>query len=124
MVKVLVQLVVIVLVAAVLLASGCTDYGSKSDSGASINDTKKDEINEVSIKNFEFQPQNIRILAGDSVTWNNDDSVTHTVTSDNDEFDSGNLGPGDSYTHIFEEPGNYSYSCKLHPTMVGTVTVE
>jgi len=79
-----------------------------------------------------FNPNPININAGDSVTWtNSDNDIHHTVTSGSDEgpsigqeFDSGTLGEGQSFTHKFENPGTYEYFCSIHPSMVGEVIVK
>ncbi|WP_406657231.1 cupredoxin family copper-binding protein [Methanolobus sp. ZRKC2] len=119
--KLLKWLLIMVLVAAAVLASGCTDYGttdSSNDNGGQV------QTNEVAIEDSEFLPQSIRVSAGESVTWINDGSETHTVTADNGAFDSGHLEQGEVYTQVFEEPGTYNYRCTIHPEVVGTVTVE
>lgn len=76
-----------------------------------------------SIDNFGFNPPNITIYTGDSVTWANNDPVPHTVTSDTGVWDSGNLAPGQTYSHAFPAAGTFPYHCTLHTIMTGTVTV-
>ncbi len=67
---------------------------------------------------------------GQSLFFSNVDSVPHTVTAGTptapsfDRFDSGVLDPGSNYAVSFDEPGEYSLFCSLHPDMVATVTVE
>lgn len=81
----------------------------------------------VSIKNLAFDPTPINIAAGTTVTWTNNDSVTHTVTSDSDSsesFDSGHLAPGATFTHTFNNAGTISYHCTIHPFMHGQVIVS
>ena len=64
------------------------------------------------------------MLTGEPVTWTNASGVTHTVTSDDGpELDSGPIGPGEAYGHVFEVPGTYAYHCSIHSTMHGTITV-
>jgi plastocyanin len=62
------------------------------------------------------------------VTFTNDDSAAHTVTSSNapscGSFDSGNMGYGQTYTHTFTVPGTYKYYCKYHGWMSGTLLVK
>lgn len=71
----------------------------------------------------------IEIVPGDSVRWSNADSASHTVTSGTPEegpdgiFDSGLFSPGKSFTHNFDELGQYPYFCLVHPWMQGTVFV-
>jgi len=78
---------------------------------------------DVSIANFSFQPSSIFVHAGDTVTWHNNDSVDHTVTSNSGDFDSGSISPGGSYSQSFDTAGVYSYHCSIHPNMHGMVIV-
>jgi hypothetical protein len=48
----------------------------------------------------------------------------HTVTARDNSFDSGNLSPGDTFRYTFEQLGELEYYCKIHPSMVGKITVE
>ena len=58
-----------------------------------------------------------------TVTWVNDDTAPHTVTADDDSYDSGNMNAGGTYTHSFTVPGTYTYYCVYHPWMHGEVDV-
>lgn len=78
----------------------------------------------VSIQNFAFSPATLAIKAGTTVTWTNNDSVTHTVTSDTGGLFSQTLAPGQSFTFTFASPDSVSYHCAIHPMMEGTVSVE
>ncbi len=76
-----------------------------------------------------YIPSIIVIEKGKQVTWVNEDSAFHTITSGNydiptDLFDSGHLDPFESYTLTFDEIGTYDYFCTLHPWMKGQVIVE
>ena len=75
----------------------------------------------IDIKNFAFTPSSITISSGDSVTWTNDDTTTHTVTGT--DWGSGDLAPGATFTHTFAANGSYAYHCSIHPFMTGTVVV-
>ena len=77
----------------------------------------------VSIQDFFFSPANVSVPAGTTVTWVNEGNVPHTVTSDDGQFDSGVLMPGDSYTVMFKGQGTITYHCAIHPSMRGSVTV-
>jgi hypothetical protein len=78
----------------------------------------------VSIKNFSFNPQNITVVLGvnSTVTWTNNDNVTHTVTAFDNSF-SGSVSPHKTFTHTFTAAGVYSYHCSIHNFMKGSVTV-
>ena len=63
------------------------------------------------------------------VTWKNEDSAFHSVTSGSYEdpdgmFDSGHLDPYEVFSYKFEEPDMYPYYCTLHPWMAGQIKVE
>ncbi len=50
--------------------------------------------------------------------------VTHHLVSDNGVFDSGLLAPGHSYSFTFPAAGTYAYHCSIHPSMVGSITIN
>ena len=77
----------------------------------------------VSIKNFAFSPTILNIKTGTKVTWTNNDSVSHTITSDSGLFDSGNLSSGQSFSFTFSNAGTINYHCAIHPMMKGSVVV-
>lgn len=79
----------------------------------------------VTIRNFSFNPSDITVKNGTTVTWTNKDSVAHTVTeTDNlNGPDSGTVNPGSSYSFTFSKTGTYHYHCAIHTQMLGTVTV-
>ena len=82
-------------------------------------------VTEVRQEDFAFAPANIIVDAGTTVTWTNRDSVGHTVTSDEgDELRSPLLGQTETFSHTFDEPGQYRYYCEPHPIMKGLVTVR
>ena len=77
----------------------------------------------VDAKNFAFEPKTVTIKVGQTVTWTNQDSVTHTVTGDGG-IDSGDLSKGESYSKTFDTAGTFNYHCSIHPSMTGQVIVE
>jgi len=77
----------------------------------------------VKIGNFTFGPQELKVKAGTTVTWTNEDDIPHTVVSPNN-FRSKVLDTDGKYSFTFTTPGTYKYFCSLHPHMTGTVTVE
>jgi amicyanin len=78
----------------------------------------------VKIDNFSFTPKSLSVKAGATVTWINQDDVPHNVVSTEKKFASPVLDTDQNFTFAFREPGKYSYYCKLHPMMTGTVVVE
>jgi quinohemoprotein ethanol dehydrogenase len=83
----------------------------------------KVEIGENNME-YRFGPGRIRIKAGTTVTWTNVGATPHTATAEKFDWDTGDIGPGESKTLTFNEPGNYYYICKPHPWMYGQVIVE
>jgi len=81
------------------------------------------------IEDICYIPSSIVVEKGKSVTWVNEDSSFHSVTSGfypepSGLFDSGHLDPYQSYTLSFDEYGVYDYFCTLHPWMKAQVIVE
>ena len=79
--------------------------------------------NEISIQGNAFNPNNLSIKIGDTVTWINNDSYAHTVTALKGEFESGNMAGGGKFSFTFSKEGTYEYNCSIHTFMKGTVTV-
>ncbi|MCA9827022.1 MAG: multicopper oxidase domain-containing protein [Nitrosopumilus sp.] len=80
-----------------------------------------EEGSAVKSSNKSYYPKVTQIKTGDTVTWTNKDISVHTVTSNDELFDSGMMMPGDSFEQTFDEIGLYEYYCMLHPWMTGTV---
>jgi plastocyanin len=70
-----------------------------------------------------FEPPDLEVAAGGTVTWVNDDTEGHTVTALDGSFDSGVITVGGEFPATFESPGTFDYFCAIHPEMTGTVTV-
>lgn len=100
---------------------------SASDSSATSSTTPQSGEVNVDIKDFAFSPEKVTVKKGTKVTWTNQDTVAHTVTSDSDSaqkgLDSGNLAKGKSYSFTFDTVGQYNYHCVPHPNMIGLVEV-
>jgi plastocyanin len=79
----------------------------------------------VEIKNFAFNPAEITVPVGGSVTWTNDDSTPHTATGqDRAVLQSGTIASGESFTQKFDTAGTYEYFCEFHANMKGTIVVQ
>lgn len=76
------------------------------------------------LANRAFSPDEVDVAVGDTVTWMNTDSVSHTSTSDRSGWDSGVVAPGGRFSFAFQAAGTYQYHCAIHPGMVGTVVVR
>jgi FtsP/CotA-like multicopper oxidase with cupredoxin domain len=77
----------------------------------------------VSIQGVSYVPDAITIPAGTTVVWTNDenDGTTHSVTGG--DLGSPDLSPGLSYSYAFPAAGTYTYHCRFHSYMQGTVNV-
>ena len=80
-----------------------------------------------------FLPNTVTVGVGGTVTWTNDDTAAHTVTSGNLSTDPDNVGTvfdssifmsGKTFEYTFDEAGDYDYFCVVHPWMTGKVIVE
>jgi len=77
-----------------------------------------------------YDPPTLIIFKGGEVIWKNNDNSAHTVTSGNiiegpDRlFDSGLIMSGDTFSYRFDETGQYSYFCMIHPWAKASVTVK
>ena len=78
----------------------------------------------VDISGFAFVPQTLTVSVGTTVTWTNNDSVSHTITSNDNLFESGTIAKGATFSHTFEQKGTFNYHCSIHISMTGKVIVE
>ena len=85
--------------------------------------TAQAATSQVVIQGMAFNPASLAVAAGTTVTFVNQDSVPHTVTSDDGLFDTGQLSPGQSAQLTFAGAGTYPYHCAIHPSMKGVLTV-
>ena len=105
-----------------------TDDTASDDTASddTANDTAGDDA-VVEIDSSRFGQPELRVAAGTTVTFVNNDPYAHTVTSSGDspiEFDSGEFGEGETFEVTFDESGEYPYFCQIHPTMRAVVIVE
>jgi len=83
-----------------------------------------DETNEC------FLPYNVSIGVGATITWSNDDTAAHTVTSGivaegpDGLFDSSIFMSGTTFEFTFNDAGTYDYFCMVHPWMTGIINVD
>ncbi|WP_460361601.1 plastocyanin/azurin family copper-binding protein [Thermus antranikianii] len=72
----------------------------------------------VSMEDFAFRPDTLRISPGTVVVFANQGQHPHTATESGGLFDSGILAPGERFRYTFALSREYSVYCKLHPYMV------
>jgi plastocyanin len=110
------------LIAGIFIAVLCVSTSS-SNAGEASSGAK------VTVKLFQFQPAELEVKAGTTVTWTNEDDIGHTITSGNPEkkdgrFDMRLAGKGSIYGFTFTQPGTYSYFCDRHQSMQGRIRVS
>jgi plastocyanin len=113
----------VTLSAGTLLAIFCASIGGSTAGEKSPPDAK------VVVKFFQFQPAELEVNPGTTVTWINEDDIGHTITSGTHEnkdgrFDMRLAGKGSTYSFTFTQPGSYSYFCNRHQSMQGQIRVS
>ena len=78
----------------------------------------------VSIVDFAFDPADLTVAVGDTITWTNTGSAPHTVNWQDDEPESEQLQSGATYERTFDSAGSFPYVCGIHSQMTATITVE
>jgi amicyanin len=103
----------------VLLNAGCTQQAQNPGT----NQTAGGKT--IIMKNFAFDPAELKIKTGDKVVWTNKDSVPHNLISNaGNEIISPTIPVGGTYSHTFNTAGEYDYLCEIHTGMKGKIIVE
>lgn len=72
-----------------------------------------------------YDPKDVSVTVGKAIKWDFKDAANpHSVTADDNSFDSQLLESGKSWTHTFTKAGTFKYHCSIHAQMVGTITVK
>jgi len=77
----------------------------------------------VAIDNFTFTPAALTVRAGTKVIFVNHDDIPHNVVGETIKFHSKALDTDESFSFVFDKPGEIVYFCGLHPQMKGKITV-
>ena len=125
-----------------LSLTGCSMGEGPASSGASAPSSTSDAATgDVTLMSLNFMPETLTVSVGDTVTWVNGESITHTITSgtfsDVDEttglraseeadglFDERLGEKGGSFSYTFDTAGTFPYFCDIHDGMNATVVVE
>lgn len=75
------------------------------------------------MKNSTFSSANVQVSTGSTVMWNNDDTKVHTVTADNNSFNSGDIQPGSTFSFTFKTAGTFAYHDSHNSAMTGIIVV-
>jgi plastocyanin len=121
---IVVALLALALMALSLGAASCGGNASSSSETTATTGGTGANGTQVVMKDMAFDPATVTIKAGETVTWTNEDSASHTVVGDGGEFESDSLSTGDTFSFTFDTAGTYAYHCSIHPSMKASVIVE
>jgi plastocyanin len=117
---------VVLVAAAALLLSACGGGGSSAPAGSGgAGSAGAKATNSVTNSNFMYSPMTASVAPGSTVRVTNKDTVTHTLTATGGQFNTGDIGPGQTKT--FTAPtkaGMYGYICDIHQYMMGKIIVR
>lgn len=114
---------VLLLSCLLLTAAGCASPEASGGGEAASSESSSAASGTVQVDDFSFAPETVSAAVGDEVVWEVvEGSSDHTVKFDDEESDT--LAAGDTYSRTFDEAGEFSYVCGIHPQMTGSVTVE
>jgi len=99
------------------LAAAC---GGDSDSSSGAAKTTGGSGTVITINNFEFAPETLQAKVGDTITVDNKDSASHSVTASDKSFDTGSFGAG-TKTFTVTKAGRFEFVCTVHPFMKAAV---
>ncbi len=108
----------------VILLAACTPTGTSGN----MQSPQRNQTFQISINDFNFQPNEITLPVGSTVEWKVTGQNPHTITADDNSFKSGTLTPGAIFKYTFTKVGTYLYYCEFHgykggQGMAGAVTV-
>ena len=124
---------VIPLTAIALAVAGCGD--DNSDTASTPSDPPAAESTsapagkggavEIGMKGLQFEPKDVTVKVGSTVTWKNLEDIPHNVVAEEGaDFESDTFGKDGTYEFNAEKAGSVKYVCTIHPGMEGTLTVE
>lgn len=119
----IVALLLLALAAAVI--AGCTGRADSPGSAPSSGGTSgASETADATIveKAISFEPSTLEVKVGDTVTFTNEDSVPHIVNIDGADLSTQNQG--ESVTWTASKAGTFPFTCSIHPSMTGEITVK
>ncbi|MDP2216259.1 MAG: hypothetical protein Q8J68_03100 [Methanolobus sp.] len=129
-----------IILIALVMGSGCADDQTEADDmteGQAQTPADEQEVSEAPVSAVEsakymasmefygFVPPEVEINRGDAITWrNNNKQKVYTFISDDGLFDDQEIKYGNTFHHIFESSGTYTFSIADTPDMTMTVNVR
>jgi plastocyanin len=80
--------------------------------------------NTIRITSAGFTPAEANTVAGNTVSWVNEDQQVHTVSANDGSFNSGDIAPGGTFAHKPGTIGDYPYHCDHHEQEKGLIAVK
>jgi len=116
----------LILTLLILFLVGCTQQATETatdgEQPAQQKAVKSDYA--VKIEGNAFNPVALEVDVGESVKWTNNDAEPHSVSFQDETILDDRINQGENTVAIFNEAGTFSYKCKIHPSMTGTITVK
>ena len=116
-------------VSALMITAACGYGNGNGDGDGDVTTPVVGEGPTVQATIKDFTLPDLTVAVGTTVTWTNEDGAPHTTTSGQDgTFDgagwnSSQLSKGESFGHTFNQVGTFPYTCRVHPSLSGTITV-
>src|SRR5215467_13581844 len=108
-------LLISVLITAAFVMMSC--YKSKSSYNSNTTTSK------ISITSTGYSPASVSVTSGSTVTWTNNDNMSHAITTAEGSINSGDIAPGSSYSKTFTTAGTYNYYDTHNINMTGVLIV-
>lgn len=122
-------LIAVLALGLVVALAGCASGGGSTGggygttpAGGSSGGTTSTSGTTITEQNFAFSPSTLTVKVGDTVTFTNKDTAPHNVKIDGQEL--GSQGQGESKTWKATKAGSFPFSCVIHPSMTGQITVQ
>lgn len=110
------KVLILFLLSSVLFMAACSQQTQQTQ--------EKSFGDSVQISDFKFSPSILYATKGTTVTWTNNEGVSHQLLFKNLDIESKVLQKGDTFSFKFDSPGEYDYICKIHPSMNGKIIIE
>jgi plastocyanin len=114
-------LIALIALVSILVLAGCAATPSSSTTPSGGTGPASSAVS-VSLQNTAFNPSDITVAVGGTVTFTNNDSVAHIIAGDG--WTSPSLAAGATFSHTFASAGSFPIHCTIHPSMTANVTVK
>jgi len=121
------KLKIYIIVGLVVLVAGLLIYKyTRPYPGSAESDMPVEALYTIVINESKFSPAEILVPVGTQVVWLQRDSVPHEIVFKSQDISGSNTldKMNEKFKVIFKEPGEYEYSCSIHPSMTGKIIVE